>query len=238
MKNRVKWMVSLVFLCIGFMTAIQFKTTAEPKARDTRDQWEIREELKNEQQTQEELLKKISDADQILDNYNANSSQKKVDTLKESIHKLEKQTGLMEAQGAGVTLTISPIFQESTTGQAYPSISPELLSRLVNELNQFGAEEIAIGKERLTNLSPIRNVNGYTYVNNRPLPPLPVTIQVLSENPDKLRDYIEASQSKDFFAIDNLDLKAITEDSLVLPKYEDPLQLEVLKENDRKETGE
>ncbi|UOQ43131.1 DUF881 domain-containing protein [Halobacillus salinarum] len=239
MKKRTKWIVSFVFLLVGFMVAVQFQTTSEePEKRETRDQWEVREELLNQQEERQELLVKISEADKVLADYKEESSKKKVDTLKQSIHELEEKIGLSESEGSGVEITIKPIFQESEKGQTYPAVSPELLSKLINELNMFGAQEIAIGNERLTNLSPIRDVNGFTYVNNRPLPPLPVKIHVLSKNPKKLLDYIEASQSKDFFAIENLGIEANSNPSLVLPKYEDPLKLEYLQENKKKETGE
>lgn len=214
------------------MVAIQFQTTTvEPEVRDTRDEWEVREALQDEQQNQRELLEKIRAADKTLEDYEAQSSQEQLATLKESINLLEQRVGLTEAKGAGVVLKISPIFQEGfSSEQLYPILTPQMLSRLINELNTFGAQDIAIANERLTNLSPVRDVNGMTYVNNRPLPSLPLTIQVLNDQPQKLKDYMEASQSRDMLSIENLDMEVKISETITLPKYDAPLHLEILEE--------
>ncbi|MCA0983565.1 DUF881 domain-containing protein [Halobacillus yeomjeoni] len=232
MKKQSKWMVGLVCLFAGFMVAVQFQTTAgEPEIRDTRDEWEVREALVKQQDVQQELLQKISEADQTIENYEEKSSAEQVAALKKSIEKLEKKVGLTEVEGEGVSIEISAIFIENIEGvQAYPAVTPQLLSRLLNELNTFGADEISIGNERITSLSPVRDVNGSTYVNNRPFPPLPVQIKVLTDQPEKLRDYIHASQSKEIFNIENLDLQAEVKEELTLPKYDDPLHLKIFKE--------
>ncbi|KHE72294.1 DUF881 domain-containing protein [Halobacillus sp. BBL2006] len=232
MKKQSKWMVSIICMFIGFMVAVQFHTTtSQTEVRDTRDEWEVREALKVQQEKQQELLTKLASVDETIESYEKKSSKEQVDTLKESIETLEEKVGLTEVKGDGVEITISPIFLENFSGeQIYPSISPQLLSRLLNELNTFGADEISIGNERLTSLSPIRNVNGSTYVNNRPLPPLPVRIQVLADNPGKLRDYINTSQSIDMFGIENLELAAKLKKNMTLPKFDDPLHLEKLEE--------
>lgn len=37
-----------ITLIVGFMIAVQFQTIKEPVVRDTRDTWELREDLINE----------------------------------------------------------------------------------------------------------------------------------------------------------------------------------------------
>ncbi|REJ05655.1 DUF881 domain-containing protein [Halobacillus trueperi] len=231
MKRRTQWLLSTVFLLIGFMVAVQFQTTShETEMRDTRDVWEVREDLKTQQEHQQDLLEKIAGADQTIENYEKQTSREQVETLKSSIESLEKKIGLQKKRGAGVELTIRPIFEEGADGQEYPSVSPHLLSRLLNELNTYGAEDISIGNERLTNLSPVRDVNGSTYVNNRPIGSLPLTIRVLAEDPEKLQDHMKASPTQDIFNIDNMEIVFEVKEQLVLPKYDDPLHLEILEE--------
>ncbi|SFJ93400.1 Uncharacterized conserved protein YlxW, UPF0749 family [Halobacillus dabanensis] len=231
MKKRTKWLVSIVFLFIGFMVAVQFQTTSyESQMRETRDVWEVREELQRQQDAQQELLESISDADQTIEDYEQQSSGEQLDTLIESIEVLEERVGLNKVEGAGIEMTIAPIFEESVTGQAYPELSPHLLHRLLNELNTYGADEISIGEERITNLSPIRDVNGSTYVNNRPIGSLPITLKVLAEDPAKLRNYMKASPTQDIFNIDNMEMKIELKDSLLLPEFDGALHLEILEE--------
>ncbi|RWZ60690.1 DUF881 domain-containing protein [Halobacillus fulvus] len=232
MKNKPLWMVSFICLLIGFMVAVQYQTTtAEPEVRDTRDEWEVREALIQQQEVQQDLLEKISAADETLTTYEAESSQQQLNTLRKSIDDLEARVGLTEVEGMGVELTISPIFLENVDiVQEYPVITPSLLMRLINDLNKFGAEEISIGGERLTNLSPIRDVNGSTYLNNRPLPSLPLNVQILTDQPERLKNYMEASTSSEMFMIENLDIQMEVKEQLKLPKYEDPLYLEIFEE--------
>jgi uncharacterized protein YlxW (UPF0749 family) len=222
----------------GIMVAIQFQSTQNPKERDTRDSWEIRSALQEQQKMQQQLFQKIEQIERTIDQYSEQSEEEKIQTLKNSIEKLTKKAGLTEVTGDGIIITIEPVFLEKDTVQTYPSIKPELLNRLINELNSFGAKDIAIENERITNLSPIRYVNGQTYVNNHPLPPLPISIRVLANNPKKLMDYIQVSQSKDNFAIDDLHLSAKIEDDLTLPKYDENISLKWVKVKEPEEAGE
>lgn len=238
MNKRYQIIFSLIFTLVGFMIAVQFQSTNAPKERDTRDLWEIRTELQKQQKIQQQLYNNISELDKMLDKYEGQSEFEKVATLKQSIEQLKRKAGLTEVTDKGIEIKITPIFQNLDSGQAYPTISPGLLHRLINELNTYGATDIAIANERITNISPIRDVNGYTYVNNHPLPPLPVTIKVLSESPDRLYDYLQVSQSKDDFAIENLELDISKKETVTLPKYEQVLNLNHLQAVDPKETGE
>ncbi len=222
------------------MAAIQFQTaSSEPEFRDTRDQWEVRQELQEQQKVQQELLEQITRADRMLEEYDEVSDEEKLETLKESIEQLEQQAGLTTLEGSGITIKLEPIFQEWEEGApAYPTVSPSLLTHLINELNTFGSEGIAVGEERLVSISPIRNVNGDTYVNNRPMQPLPVVIKVLTSNPQKMLDYVNASRSRDMFALDDISMVVEAENNLKLPGYEDSLQLGILEFDSSKETGE
>lgn len=231
-------MISLVFLLVGMMMAIQFQTAQEPEKRDTRDLWEIRAELEQEQKTQQELYQQLAEVELTIDQYNKQSDREKIETLKSSLEDLREKAGLTEVTGGGVRITISPIFFESVSGQKYPSVTPELLSRLLNEINNYGATQVAIENERIVNVSPIRLVNGKTYVNNHPLPPLPIEIKVLSENPKKMLDYVQVSQAKDNFAIEELELTAEVVDELTLPNYEAPIDLEGLEVKEPEEKGD
>lgn len=231
MNKRTQWLMSIVFLLVGFMLAVQFQTTSyEAQSRDTRDVWEVREDLNRQQDSQQELLEKITAADQTLGDYENQSSHEQVETLKASIQSLEHNIGLQQKEGEGLELTISAIFQDQAAPQTYPSVSPPLLSRLINELNTYGAEDISIGSERITNLSPIRDVNGSTYVNNRPIGSLPLTIRVLAEDTNRLIDYMKASPTQDVFNIDHMDIQFEKKQRLVLPKFDLPLHLEILEE--------
>ncbi|MDQ7861318.1 hypothetical protein RCO48_10530 [Peribacillus frigoritolerans] len=50
----------MVTLIAGFMLAIQFNLVNQPVVSDTRDMWELKNDLLKEQQTQAELIEGIS----------------------------------------------------------------------------------------------------------------------------------------------------------------------------------
>ncbi|WP_026570448.1 MULTISPECIES: DUF881 domain-containing protein [Sediminibacillus] len=225
MKIKQKVIISLVFGLIGLMVAIQFQTNREPDERDTRDLWEIRSQLQEEQKFQQNLYQQIRDAEQTIDQYEETSESEKVQTLKDSLEKLRSKAGLTDLQQPGIVIDISPLFVENENGQPYPSIAPDLLNRLINELNTYGATDIQIANERIVDITPVRSVNGETYVNNHPLPSVPLKIKVLATNPERLKDYMEVSQSKDDFAIENLDMEFTYEEKVNLTGYQGPVQI-------------
>lgn len=219
------------------MIAIQFQSTQEPTKRDTRDLWEIRTKLQTEQKKQQQLYQQILETEQTIEQYNAKSEEEQLSTLKDSIEALRRKAGLTNLTGSGLVITIHPIFEEMESVQTYPSVNPDLLNGLINELNTYGASNIAIEGERIISITPIRYVNGETYVNNRALPSLPIVIKVLTQNPSRLLDHIQVSKSRDYFVIENLDLQAEIKDSITLPKYEGSINLDPLDVKEPEETG-
>ncbi len=233
-KNKV--IVSILSIFIGFVLAIQFQTSNGSSQRETRDTWQVRAKLQDEQQKQQLLYKKLDKLEAVYEEYAKQSEQEQMDVLKESIIELKKKAGLLERDGAGVVMTIEGIFIDSPYAQEYPTISPELLNRLINELNAYGATDIAIENERIVNTSPIRYVNGKTYVNNHALPDLPLNIYILTENPQRLIDYMEVSQSMDEFSIEDMSMEFTLKEKITLPAYQGIINFEAVEVNE--EIGE
>ncbi|SDJ74110.1 DUF881 domain-containing protein [Sediminibacillus albus] len=238
MKIKHKLVISLVFGLVGLMVAIQFQSNREPTERDTRDLWEIRSQLQDEQKQQQQLYQQIREAETTIEQYQAKSESEKVQTLKESLEVLKEEAGFTEITKAGLIIDITPVFLENESLQTYPELSPELLNRLINELNAYGATDIAVANERIVHITPIRSVNGETYVNNHPLPSVPIQVKVLADNPERLIDYMEVSQSKEDFSIENLQLDIHYEEEITLAKYEDPIVINSLQVTDSEEAGE
>ena len=236
--TRNKLLISLVCVLAGFMVAVQFKSTQEPVERDTRDLWEIRSQLQKEQKTQQKLYQQIAEAEMVIEQYQDNSEQQLIKTLSDSINELKEKAGLTEKSGKGVKIKISPIAENTGLVQVFPKITPELLHRLLNELFTYGATDVAIENERIISITPIRYVNGKTYVNNRALQSVPITVKVLANDATRLLDFIQVSQSKEDFAIENLDLTAEISNSITLPKYDSVINLDNVEVNETEETGE
>lgn len=137
--KKSNWKKGLSFTLLttifGLMLAIQFQTIKEPIVRDTRDMWELRDDLKEEQQLQVKLLSEIRKYDEIIETYKLEENENPEAALKETLNVLKEEAGLTEVEGPGVIITIDRLFSEDILGMELDNISPDLLKRLINELN-------------------------------------------------------------------------------------------------------
>lgn len=216
-KNTL--MMGIICLIIGFMVAVLFNTNKIPDERDTRDTWEIRTALLEEQKNQQSLYEEIANEKQILQKYQQQSEHQQINSLKESIEQLREEAGLTEKKGEGILLTLEPLFLDNEY-QMYPTLNAELLQLFINELNVFGARDIAIDSQRIIATTPIRDVNGKVYVNHTSIGDLPINISILASDQDYLMKQLEVSEMNDYFALENISIHAKTEAEIRLPKYD------------------
>ncbi|WP_235357117.1 DUF881 domain-containing protein [Bacillus alveayuensis] len=228
--KRGFWKIGLPFSMVtgilGFMFAVQFQSIKEPIVRDTRDMWELREDLKKEQELQVELLNKIRKYEEIYENYRTQHDQSAENALRETLEQLKTEAGLTEVVGQGVILTVEPLFTTDLAGTSIEQVSPELLKRTMNELNAYGAEEIAINGHRIINSTVIRDINGITKIDGYNLNQFPITIHVITSDAEKLFNRINGSTLKDDYAIDNLSLSISNpQNKIVVPPFKDTIRI-------------
>jgi len=230
MSNKRKGTLTIITIILGFMLAVQFQTIREPVERDTRDIWEIREDIEHEQRLISELYKEIRAKDEVLRKYEEAAYNKKYEGITKQLEELKEKIGLTEVKGPGIILTIQPSFTQSLIGEPYHSVPPELLIRLVNELFRYKALAVAIDNERIIVTTPIRDVNGQTYINNTPLGPFPIEVKVIAENAEKLHNQMQVSQLVDeFFALESLELTSTLQEEVILPAYEEVIRNTYMK---------
>jgi uncharacterized protein YlxW (UPF0749 family) len=211
------------------MLAIQFQTVKEPVVRDTRDIWELREALLKEKETYSTLYQEIRSIDQKLEKYETEKQDSQEEALRETLEELKTEAGLTEKQGTGIILTVQPVIEEVLMGEKISTVSPDLLERLVNELNRFKAQDISIDGHRMINTTVIRDINGVTKIDGYSLEKIPFEIRVLTKDfadAEKLYNQLKVSQSIEDFFIDNLRVnisKPIND--LTLPAYEDSIRV-------------
>jgi uncharacterized protein YlxW (UPF0749 family) len=240
--RRTNWKKGISFsglaLIFGLMLAIQYQTIKEPVIRDTRDMWQLREDLKTEQQLQVELLSEIRKYNDIIQTYETEENQNPEAALKETLNVLKKEAGLTEVTGQGIIITIDTLFSEELIGSPIPKISPGLLNRLINELNSYDAEEISIQGRRIINSSVIRDINGQTKLDNYSLHTFPIEIRVISEDANKLYNRMSASTTDEDFAIDNLRLAVSNPiEHVTIPAYDGTIRVKNMKPLELNEGG-
>jgi uncharacterized protein YlxW (UPF0749 family) len=229
--NKSAYIFTLITILVGFMLAIQFQTTNEPIVRDTRDAWELREAIKNELEVKAELLREIRKYEETIENYDSERRLSREVALKKTLQELREEAGLTEIIGTGITLTIQDMFEEPILGQNRPQVSAELLRRLINELNINGAKEISIAGQRYINTSAIRDVNGYTTINNFRLPNTPIEVKVMTDGAERLYNRIVASESIQFeFEIEGLKIDISSPDSYItIPAYDGTIRIKYME---------
>lgn len=230
MTRKTIWHFTFVSLIIGFMLAVQFQTSQEPDVRDTRDIWEIRRDLQKEQELHKQLLNEIRKYEETLEKYEQQRSENKGAILRQTVEELKKEAGLTEVVGEGVVLYIEQMYDESYVGPVSDTISADLLRRLINELNMYGAEHISIADQRLVNTTVIRDINGVTKVDSYPLHSFPIEIKVIARDAEKMYNRLKASTIADDFALENLLLTVLEpQQRVVISPYDGTVRVKQME---------
>lgn len=234
MKKTVYIRFTIILLIIGFMLSVQYNTVQNPKTRDTRDIWAIRQELSKETETHSELLSEVYVLDQTILKYGNMVSESAEFALRDTVEQLKEDIGLVEYTGPGLTIKVEPSLESIALGQSVEGISPDLLIRLINEINRFKAKDIEVDGKRIIYSSPIRDVNGKTTVNNIPVRNAPFTIKIGTstfEDAQKMYNQLEGSTIGDDFYIDNLKLKiGEPKRNITISAYDQTVNNQFLKE--------
>lgn len=194
---------------IGLMIAVQYNTVKEPSERDTRDSWEIRQELSEEKKRHSQLLSEILTLNEIVNEYKNTETEDQGEILTNTVEQLRQKAGLLEVTGPGIVVTIKPAMELVQAGFPIEPVSPQLLYRLVNEINRFDGQYIEIDGQRIVHTTAIRDINGATTVNGIPISETFIEIKIITESyekAEKLNNYLNVSSFKDAFYIDNLNL--------------------------------
>lgn len=205
MRNQLKF--SIVLLIVGFMIAIQYNTMQKPKERDTRDMWAIRHELAAEKQLHSQLLSEIRELDETIRKYESLDDENTGKALTETVDKLYEQAGMTNIGGPGLIIEVEPSPESIAVGNPITGISPDLLTRFVNEINRVDWRALAIDGQRYTSLSSIREINGFTTVNGINISTPPFTIKIITEtfqDSEKIYSTLLASRIHDDFYLDDL----------------------------------
>lgn len=235
MKKAVYIRFTIILLIVGFMLAVQYNTVQNPETRDTRDVWAIRQELARETELHSELLSEVRMLEQTIGKYENMRNESPEIALNDTVNQLKKDIGLEDFNGPGITITVKPSLESIAVGQAVEGISPDLLIRLVNEINRFKAKVVDIDGKRIIYSSAIRDVNGKTTVNNLAIRNAPFTIKIGTssfEEAKKMYNQLVASAIGDDFYIDNLTLEiGDPVNNLTISGYDQSINNQFLQEN-------
>lgn len=225
---------TLIAVLVGFMIAIQFQTVKTPIERDTRDVWQLREALLKEKELQSNLLSEIRSNEEKLSAYESKRKQSKEQALRDTLQELKIEAGLTEIAGPGITLQIEPVIEDIKLGAPVTKVvSPELLKRLLNELNMFEAKYVAIDGQRIINTTVIRDINQETKIDGHTIKSLPVEVKVGVDDissAEKLSNRMKVSKAIEEFFIENLRLSvSAPKPNISVPAYNNPMRIRYLE---------
>jgi len=231
MNKKSKIMFFLIAILAGLMIAIQFNTTRQENnlTDRTSDLWKLRQQYLSEKELETYLYQQIRQSEEKIAQYETERHDRNGQVLQETLNELEKETGLKEVSGPGIILSITPAYENITPGQSNVYISPDVLRKLINELNMYGAKAIAIADQRIISTTTIRNIQGETKVDGYPLRKFPLVIKIIAsdnETVKKLYNQMQISTVSDDFFIDNLKMSiSEPQEKMIIPAYSSALSI-------------
>lgn len=189
------------------MLAVQYNTIQNPTERNTVDVWEIRQQLFAEQEQHSELLRAISELTETVNKYEDAEFDNPEILLQQTVDQLKERAGILPVEGPGLTLSVGSSPELMGLGYEIKPVSPELLIRLINDLNRYNARAIEVDGKRLSYNSAIRDINGKTTINSEPIQNTDIEINIITftyEQAEKMKNHLLASTFQNEFYIDNL----------------------------------
>ena len=156
-----RWSIAFVCMVLGFMLAVQFRTTEDMKHSVSYQRIEeISARLLETEQERDDLKKE-------LDNLKLNTADSKEAGVAVN-EEISLRAGLKPLEGEGVIVRLDDSVQTSKAGEnpnLYVIHDDDIL-KVVNELRAAGAEAVSINGQRLLGTSEIRCAGPTLSVNN------------------------------------------------------------------------
>lgn len=158
LDSKAKLLMALVFMVLGFMLSVQFKSTEQQKSIQIARVEDLSERLKTV-----EAEKKLMARE--LESLRKNQGNMVLVTELDRMHAL---AGTMAVEGKGVEIVLddSKIASKQRDNPNLYIIHDEDLLRVLNELRAAGAEAISINDQRIVAMSEVRCVGPTVSVNN------------------------------------------------------------------------
>ena len=212
---------AIAFVCVvlGFMLAVQFKTTQDIRStipfQRVEDLSQRLSQTEKERDSLQDEVKKLKE------------STNKQEALSKDIENIKMGAGVLSMQGPGISIVIDDSKKQSKTGENLNLylIHDDDILKVINELRAAGAEGISINEQRLIATSEIRCAGPTLSVNNTRYSP-PYEIKAIGdsqtlENALKMRGGVV--ETLQFWGI-QITIK--TENNVILPAYKSQFRFE------------
>lgn len=228
-KGRLS--IACVCMVLGFMLALQFRTTQDIKEVMPLQRVEVLTER----------LQKLESENQDL-KYELDEFKQKAegDTASKISKDMLLMSGTVPVEGPGIIITIDDSSQESTQGNDDLNIylvHDEDLLKVVNELRAAGAEAISMNGQRMTANSEIRCAGPTLSVNNvRSAPPF--VIRAIGNIADLESAINMRGGVADTLKVWGIKLDVQQKEKLWIPAYENTFRYKYAVQSERQEEAE
>ena len=228
--KQQRWSIALVCMVLGFMLAVQFRTTEDLKDSVS---YQRVEELS------ERLLQTEKERDKLKDELKQTKAKAaEGNTGSQNEEELQMMSGFTALEGPGIVVTLDDSKAVSKAGEN-PNlylIHDDDLLRVVNELRAAGAEAISINGQRMLGTSEIRCAGPTLSVNNvRSAPPFEIRAIGDKESLEKsirMRGGVEET-----LKVWGIQLDVKLSDAVRIPAYQGTMQFKYAKLSTAAEEG-
>lgn len=225
MDLKGKILIAIVFMVLGFMLSVQYKTTERQRSIGMDRVEDLSERLKVMQAENKQLLEE-------LENMRSGNGGGAVED------RLQLLAGTTDVEGPGIEIVLddSNIAKKANENPNLYIIHDEDLLRVLNELRAAGAEAISINGQRIVAMSEVRCAGPTVSVNNvRSAPPYVIkAIGAPKTLTSALRLRGGVVETFEFWGIQ---VKIKTEDKLRIPALKAPRSYEYAKIVESKEAA-
>ncbi len=229
-KLKISIVLGIVSIFLVSLMGVQIKTIKKTDitALETMQEDELRNEILNLKEKNDELQAKISDNEEKIKEYNEtlNNNQKAEELLNNELREYEEKIGLTDVSGSGVIITLT-----DTSDQSY---SYSNLVDYINELRYAGATAISINDNRVISTTEIVEISKkYILLNTDQRVSSPYVIKAIGDK-DKI---LEVFNLKDEGYIDLYRGAGYTvtiegRDDITINKYEKEIKFEYIEKGE------
>jgi len=239
MKKAGSFLILIMYVLLGILIALQYKTTLYSKKERAATSLSLEKliaQVNEEKKTEEELLAKIDEynrkKEEYLESYIEINDDNKLRELWNSINDLRMKAGLVDVEGPGLIIEMDDALTRDTDKPSKLIIHDGDLRIIVNELKSAGAQAISIKGERIVAMSELVCA-GPTIIINKERYAVPYVIHVIGP-PDALYESMMKSDRINRMRKEGIRITITKVNRVVVPKYNKNLtrainKLEVVK---------
>ncbi len=217
MDFKGKLLIAIVFMVLGFMLSVQYKTTERQRSVRMDRVEDLSERLKGMEAENKQLLAE-------LESLRAGAADDPAD------ERMKLMAGLTDVEGAGVEIVLddSNISKKANENPNLYIIHDEDLLRVLNELRAAGAEAISLNDQRIVAMSEVRCAGPTVSVNNVRSAP-PYTIKAIGAPKTLISALRLRGGVVETFEFWGIQVKIKTEDKVHIPALKAPRTFEYAK---------